>query len=235
MGDGPNDRGLSRKHVSEQLHGSLQRLGVDYVDLYQCHRYDTQKPLEETCRVRDYLIRQGKVMYWGTSEWPADQIVHAVSLCRCSGMTEPVSDQPQCSFLDRPHEKLVLPTCEDLGLGNVVWAPLAMGIFTGKYKSVTDVPTGSRASGANAKFMDEQFNQTALDAVQRLVPIAQEADRSLAQLALAWCLRQPSVSSVIVGATSSDQVSENAAAADLDVDAGILERVTEILEPVAER
>jgi len=235
MGDGPNDRGLSRKHVSEQLHGSLQRLGVDYVDLYQCHRYDPQTPLEETCRVMDDLIRQGKVLYWGTSEWSADQISHAVSLCRRSGMTEPVSNQPQYSLLDRAPEKLILPTCEDLGLGNVVWTPLAMGILTGKYKSVTDVPPGSRASGADADFMDEHFNQTTLDAVQRLVPVAQEANCSLAQLALAWCLRQPSVSSVIVGATSPDQVNENAAAADIDVDAGLLKCATEILEPVAEK
>lgn len=235
MGDGPNDRGLSRKHVSEQLHGSLQRLGVDYVDLYQCHRYDPQTPLEETCRVMDDLIRQGKVLYWGTSEWSADQISHAVSLCRRFGMAEPVSNQPQYSLLDRAPEQLVLPTCEDLGIGNVVWTPLAMGILTGKYKSVSDVPIGSRASGSDAEFMDEHFNQKTLDAVARLVSVAQEAGCSLAQLALAWCLRQPSVSSVIVGATSPEQVSENAAAADLDIDAGLLERATEILEPVAER
>lgn len=233
MGEGPNDRGLSRKHVTEQLHSSLRRLGVDYVDLYQCHRYDLDTPLEETCRAMDDLIRQGKILYWGTSEWSADQIAHAVSLCRRSGLAEPVSNQPQYSLLDRAVEQRVLPTCEELGLGTIVWAPLAMGILTGKYKSVGDIPVGSRASSKDVEVMDH-LDQPTLDTVQQLVPIAQQAGCTLAQLSLAWCLRQRSISSVIVGATKPDHVAENAATADLDVAAELLERVGETVLPVAD-
>lgn len=235
MGEGPNARGLSRKHVSEQLHASLKRLGVDYVDLYQCHRYDPDTPLEETCGVMDDLIRRGTVLYWGTSEWSADQIAHAVTLCRRSGLAEPVSNQPQYSALYPVAEERVLPTCEDLGLGNVVWAPLASGVLTGKYTSVADAPAGSRAAGEDVQFMGRFFEQDRLDAVQRLATVAREAGCSIAQLSLAWCLRRREVSSVIVGATRTGQVDENSAAGDLDVDPALLARVTEILAPSAVR
>ena len=235
MGDGPNDRGLSRKHVHEQLHASLRRLGVDYVDLYQCHRYDTSTPLEETCRVMDDLIRQGKVLYWGTSEWTADQIAHAVDLCRAEGWAPPASNQPQYSALHRRIEKAVLPTCEDLGVGNVVWSPLAQGVLTGKYTSVEDVPPDSRAAGSEGSFMQGFLKQETLDAVQQLRPVAEEAGCTIAQLSLAWCLRQRAVSSVIVGATKVQHVDDNVAAADLDLPADVLAKVTEILEPVAQR
>jgi voltage-dependent potassium channel beta subunit len=233
MGDRPNDTGLSRKHVTEQCHHSLRRLGTDYIDLYQCHRYDEDTPLEETCRIMDDLIRAGKVLYWGVSEWSADQIAHAVSICRTEGWALPASNQPQYSALWRQIEDRVLPTCEDLGLGSVVWSPLAMGILTGKYTSVDDVPDGSRAAGSDAKFMDRYFNQDVLDAVAEAKAVADEAGCTLSQLALAWCLRQDFVSSVIVGATKTQHVDDNVAAADLDLGDEVIDAFDELLEPVA--
>ncbi|QBI21348.1 aldo/keto reductase [Egibacter rhizosphaerae] len=233
MGDGPNDSGLSRKHVTEQLHASLKRLGTEYVDLYQCHRYDTETPLEETCATMADLIRQGKVLYWGTSEWSSDQIAHAVSICRSQGWPEPASNQPQYSALWRRIEDRVLPTCEDLGIGNVVWSPLAMGVLTGKYRSVDDVPSDSRAAGDEAKFMRHVLTQPALDAVQEAGHVAEQAGVSLSQLALAWCLRQPAVSSVIVGATKTSHVDDNVGASGLEVPRDAVERFDELLAPVA--
>lgn len=233
MGDGPNDGGLSRKHVWEQCHHSLRRLDTDYIDLYQCHRYDEDTPLEETCRVMDDLVRQGKILYWGTSEWTADQIAHAVSICRSAGWSQPVSNQPQYSALYRQIEARVLPTCEEFGIGNVVWSPLAMGILTGKYTSVDNVPPDSRAAGEDAKFMRRYFTQEVLDAVARTSDLADDAGCTPAQLALAWCLRQAFVSSVIVGATKASHVDDNVAAADLDVGDDVIDAYDEILEPVA--
>ncbi|MGH9031915.1 MAG: aldo/keto reductase family protein [Acidimicrobiia bacterium] len=230
----PNDGGLSRKHVFEQAHQSLRRLGVDYIDLYQCHRYDDDTPLEETCRVMDDLIRQGKVLYWGVSEWSADQIARAVDRCRAEGWAVPVSNQPQYSALWRQIENDVLPTCADVGMGNVVWSPLAGGVLTGKYASPDDIPAESRAAGSDKVFVDQWLRPEVLDAVQALRPIAEEVGCSLAQLALAWCLREPWVSSVIVGATKTGHVDDNVAAADLDLGDDVLDRVDEILEPVAE-
>ena len=230
----PNESGLSRKHVVEQAHQSLRRLGVDYVDLYQCHRYDDETPLEETCRVMDDLIRQGKVLYWGVSEWSADQIARAVDLCRGEGLAVPVSNQPQYSALWRQIENDVLPTCADVGMGNVVWSPLAGGVLTGKYASPDDIPADSRAAGGDKVFVDQWMRPEVLDAVQALRPVAEEIGCSLAQLALAWCLREPWVSSVIVGATKTSHVDDNVAAADLDLGDDVLDRVDELLEPVAE-
>ena len=232
MGDGPNDGGLSRKHVVEQCHASLRRLGADYIDLYQCHRYDDDTPLEETCRVMDDLIRQGKVLYWGVSEWNADQIAHAVNLCRAEGWSPPVSNQPQYSALYRTIEARVLPTSEELGVGNVVWSPLAMGILSGKYTSVDDVPADSRAAGEDAKFMRRYFTQEVLDAVQEAKAVADEAGCTPSQLALAWCLRQAFVSSVIVGATKTAHVDDNVGAADLELGDDVIDAFDEILEPV---
>jgi len=233
MGDGPNDHGLSRKHVFEQCGRSLQRLGVDYIDLYQCHRYDIHTPLEETCQVMDDLIRQGKVLYWGTSEWTADQISHAVTICAGRGWSQPVSNQPQYSALWRRIEAQVLPVCASLGIGNVVWSPLAMGVLTGKYLSIDKAPAGSRAAGASADMMDSFFEQDVLDAVQLLKPIAQAHNATIAQLSLAWCLRQHAVSSVIVGATKTGQVDENVAASDLNIGADAFAAMDKILIPVA--
>lgn len=233
QGPGPNDAGLSRKHIREQADASLRRLGVDYVDLYQCHRYDPDTPLEETCQAMDDLVRAGKVLYWGTSEWSADQIAHAVSLCRAHGWAVPASNQPQYSAVWRQPESRVLPTCDDLGLGNVVWSPLAMGILTGKYTSTDDVPADSRAAGDEAQFMRRYFTQEVLAAVNEAQAVADEAGCSLAQLALRWCLRRREVASVIVGATKAHHVDDNVAAADLDIDDEALRRFDALLAPVA--
>jgi voltage-dependent potassium channel beta subunit len=232
MGEGPNERGLSRKHIRDQIHYSLRRLHVEYVDLYQCHRYDLTTPLEETCEMMNDLVRAGKILYWGTSEWNADQIVSAVNLCRSRGWAVPISNQPQYSALWRRIEARVLPACEQYGLGNVVWSPLAMGILTGKYTDISKPPAGTRAASENADMMEDYFTQPVLDAVQRLRPLATESNCTLSQLALAWCLRQPAVTSVIVGATKPEHVRDNAAAADLDIDPSVFNAMDRILQPV---
>jgi aryl-alcohol dehydrogenase-like predicted oxidoreductase len=232
MGDGPNDRGLSRKHIREQIDASLRRLGVDYVDLYQCHRYDVTAPLEETVQAMDDLVRAGKILYWGVSEWNADQIAAAGALARARGWAEPVSNQPQYSALWRRVEARVFPTCREYGLGNVVWSPLAMGILTGKYTDAANPPAGTRAAGRAKDMMEDYFSQPVLDAVQKLIPLAQRAGCSLAQLALAWCLRDDVVSSVIVGASRVEQVDDNVAATDLTIDPAIFAEMERVLEPV---
>jgi aryl-alcohol dehydrogenase-like predicted oxidoreductase len=232
MGDGPNDRGLSRKHIREQIDASLRRLGVDYVDLYQCHRYDVTAPLEETVQAMDDLVRAGKILYWGVSEWNADQIAAAVARARARGRAEPVSNQPQYSALWRRVEARVFPTCREYGLGNVVWSPLAMGILTGKYTDAANPPAGTRAAGRAKDMMEDYFSQPVLDAVQKLIPLAQRAGCSLAQLALAWCLRDDVVSSVIVGASRVEQVDDNVAATDLTIDPAIFAEMERVLEPV---
>ncbi len=233
MGEGPNDGGLSRKHIVEQCHLSLRRLGVAYIDLYQCHRYDGSTPLEETVSAMNDLVHAGKILYWGVSEWNADQIGAAVVLARARGWAEPVSNQPQYSALWRRVEERVLPACAAYGLGNVVWSPLAMGILTGKYTDAKKPPTGSRAAGNAADMMEDYFTQSVLDAVAKLAPLAKEAGTTMGQLALAWCLRRPEISSVIVGATKAEHVDDNAAAADLTFDASLFERMDAILAPVA--
>jgi aryl-alcohol dehydrogenase-like predicted oxidoreductase len=231
MGEGPNDRGLSRKHVFEQCHQSLRRLGVDYIDLYQCHRWDEETPLEETCGIMDDLVRQGKILYWGVSEWSADQIREAYALCRARGWRSPSSNQPEYNALQRAIEREVLPATRELGLGNVVWSPLAQGILTGKYRSLADVPEGSRAAGPQGGFMRRYWRAEVLDAVSRLAPLAAKAGCSMAQLALAWCLRRPEVTSVIVGATSTRHVDDNVAAAGLEIDPEVLEEMSRRLDP----
>lgn len=233
MGDSPNERGLSRKHVRDQVHRSLQRLRVEYIDLYQCHRFDGDTPVEETCEIMNDLVRAGKILYWGVSEWNADQIAAAVTLCRARGWAVPISNQPQYSALWRRIEERVLPACERYGIGNVVWSPLAMGVLSGKYTDAAHPPAGTRAGSANAGMMSEYFTQPVLDAVARLRPLAEQAGCSLAQLSLAWCLRQPAVTSVIVGATKAAHVHDNAAAADSTVDPAIFEEMNRILGPVA--
>jgi aryl-alcohol dehydrogenase-like predicted oxidoreductase len=232
MGEGPNDRGLSRKHVFEQCHLSLRRLGIEHIDLYQCHRWDEGTPLEETCGIMDDLARQGKILYWGVSEWPAAGIREAFELCRERGWTPPSSNQPEYNALQRSIEREVLPTTRELGLGNVVWSPLAQGILTGKYRSVAAPPEGSRAAGPQSGFMQRYMRAEVLEAVGRLGAVAGEAGCTVPQLALAWCLRRPEVTSVIVGATSERHVDENVAAAELDLDPALFEEVDRLLEPV---
>ncbi len=232
MADGANEHGLSRKHLRSQIEASLKRLDVDYVDLYQCHRYDDTTPIEETCQMMDDLVRSGKILYWGVSEWNADQIVSAVNLTRARGWAIPISNQPQYSALWRRIEERVLPACEEYGLGNVVWSPIAMGILTGKYTDPAHPPAGSRGAGGYRDMMEDYLTQPVLDAVQKLVPLAKEAGCSMTQLALAWCLRQPAVTSTIVGATKIEHVDDNVAAGDLNLDPKIFERMNAILGPV---
>lgn len=231
-GEAVTRRGLSRKHIRDQVERSLTRLQLDYIDLYQCHRYDTTTPLEETCSAMNDLVRAGTILYWGVSEWNADQIASAATLCTARGWTAPISNQPQYSALWRRIEDRVLPVCRHYGLGNVVWSPLAMGILTGKYVDAGNPPAGTRAAGAQKEMMEDYFTQPVLDAVQQLLPLAREAGCTLAQLALAWCLREHVVTSTIVGATKVEHLDENLAAADLDVDSKIFDEMNRILAPV---
>ena len=232
MGDGVNERGLSRKHITDQVNHSLRRLQVEYIDLYQCHRYDVTTPIEETCEMMNDLVRRGKILYWGVSEWNADQIASAVSLARARGWSAPISNQPQYSALWRRIEQRVLPTSDEYGIGNVVWSPLAMGILSGKYTDAAHPPAGTRAASGAREMMEDYFTQPVLDAVQRLQPLATELGISMSQLALAWVLRQPRVTSAIVGATKVAHVEDNVAAADLRIDEAVFLRMSEILEPV---
>ncbi|GIV15853.1 MAG: aldo/keto reductase [Armatimonadota bacterium] len=210
MGDGPNDRGLSRKHIFEQCHASLKRLGTDYIDLYQCHRYDANTPLEETVRAMGDLIRQGKILYWGVSEWSASQILDAVHLCQQMNIDPPVSNQPHYNMLGREIEKEVLPMCERVGMGNIVFSPLAQGVLTGKYQPGSPPPPDTRAADESSNmFMRWLMSDEVLAKVQNLRPIAERNGLTMAQLALAWCLRQPMVSSVIIGARKVSQIEDN--------------------------
>jgi aryl-alcohol dehydrogenase-like predicted oxidoreductase len=233
MGDAVMQRGLSRKHIRDQVDRSLTRLQVEYIDLYQCHRFDKDTPIEETCHMMDDLVRAGKILYWGVSEWNADQIAAAAVLCSARGWAVPISNQPQYSALWRRVEERVLPACARYGLGNVVWSPLAMGILTGKYKDAKHPPEGSRAAGSGGEMMEDYFTQPVLDAVQRIAPLAKQAGCTIGQLALAWCLREPTITTTIVGATKVSHVDENVAAGDLQVDPKIFEEMNKILTPVA--
>ncbi|MDB4951466.1 MAG: aldo/keto reductase [Gemmatimonadetes bacterium] len=231
MGDGPNDGGLSRKHIMEQCHASLRRLRTDYVDLYQFHRYDAGVTLDECLHALDDLVTQGKVLYGGVSEWRAPQIEQAVELQERRGWHRLASNQPQYSMLFRDIEAEVIPTSERLGLGQVVWSPLAQGVLTGKYRPDAPPPQGTRATDPTQNmFMEPLLQRFVLEAVERLRPIAADLGITLPQLALAWVLRQPNVSSAIVGATRVEQVEGNAAASGVKLDAGVLERIDTALK-----
>jgi aryl-alcohol dehydrogenase-like predicted oxidoreductase len=225
---GANDRGLSRKHVFEQCHASLERLGTEHIDLYQCHRYDENTPLIETCRVMSDLVDQGKVLYWGVSEWTGDQIQDAVSICEENGWHQPVSNQPLYNMLERHWEADVFPTCARLGLGIVNFSPLAEGVLTGKY--LDGVPSDSRAADEKlGQFIQKRLNDENTAKVRKLSELADGLGVPLSQLALAWCLKRNEISSVIVGASRESQVEENAAAADVDLDDAVMDRVSAIL------
>jgi aryl-alcohol dehydrogenase-like predicted oxidoreductase len=226
MGPGREDRGLSRKHVFEQCDASLARLGIDVIDLYQCHRYDDETPLEETCRAMHDLAEQGKIRHWGVSEWTAEQIEDAIVLCERSGLQPPETDQPRYSLLQRGIESDVLPTCGRHGLGVLVFSALAQGVLTGKYRSPGEAPEGSRASHRrNAAWMRRLLTGPNLNRVNRLRPIAEGAGLTTGQLALAWVLRRHEVSSVIVGATVAGQLDENVAASGVELDPELIERI----------
>ena len=235
-GPGVNDRGLSRKHIIESIDGSLRRLQTDYVDLYQAHRYDYHTPLEETLRAFDDLVRQGKVLYIGVSEWRAEEIRAAVELAEQMGFDRLVSNQPQYSMLWRVIEPEVVPTSLELGLGQIVWSPLAQGVLTGKYLPGQPVPEGSRATSAEGSdFISGWLRDDVLTAVQQLQPIAADLELSMAQLALAWVLTQPGISAAIIGATRPEQVIDNVRAAGLTLDAATCARIDEVLAPVINR
>jgi aryl-alcohol dehydrogenase-like predicted oxidoreductase len=232
---GHNDTGLSRKHIMESIDGSLQRLGTDYVDLYQAHRYDYETPLEETMQAFADLVRAGKVLYVGVSEWTAEQLRAGHALATELGF-QLISNQPQYSMLWRVIEAEVVPASTELGISQIVWSPVAQGVLTGKYKPGAEFPEGSRATddkgGANAikRFLDDDV----LTAVQNLQPIADEAGLTLAQLAVAWVLQNPNVAGAIVGASRPEQVASNAKAAGVKLDAETLARIDEVILPVAE-
>ncbi len=230
MGDGPNDRGLSRKHIIEQCNASLQRLGVDYVDLWQCHRYDPETPLDETLRAIDDLIRQGKVLYAGVSEWSAVQIANALHAADRMGLDRIVSNQPQYSMLERYIEPDIIPLCEREGVGQIVWSPLGQGMLTGKYKQGEAAPAGTRAaSDRTAKIIGRLMTEENFARVEKLRTIANRRDISLAQLALAWILRQSNVSSAIIGASRPEQIEENVKASGVVLTPGELDEITAIL------
>jgi len=225
MSDRPNDRGLSRKHLVESVEASLRRLGTDYLDLHQCHRPDPSVPVEETVRAYEDLIRQGKLLYWGVSEWRAAQIVDACRSADAHRAYRPISNQPEYSLLQRKIEREVIPVCAREGLGQVVWSPLAQGVLTGKYAGGA-APAGTRAADAErSSFMQRFLRPEILSRVEQLRPFADELGVSLAQLALAWCLRQPNVSSVIVGATSVRQIEENAKASGVRIAPEMAEKI----------
>jgi voltage-dependent potassium channel beta subunit len=229
MGDGPNDRGLSRKHVIEQCHASLKRLNTDYVDIYYCHRYDPETPLEETLRALDDLVRQGKVLYVGVSEWTAEQITEAVHLADKKLLDRIVVNQPQYSMLQRYIEKEVIPVSEKHGIGQVVWSPLAQGVLTGKYKKGEKAPEGSRAAQENYKGLFGLLTDENLDRVELLKEVAADNELSLANLALAWILRQNNVASALVGASRPEQIEENVKASGVKLSAETLARIEDIL------
>jgi aryl-alcohol dehydrogenase-like predicted oxidoreductase len=231
MGDGPNDRGLSRKHVFEQCHASLKRLNTSYIDLYQCHRYDSETPLPELVRTMDDLTRQGKILYWGVSEWSAQQIEAAVTVAEQLNAPPPVSNQPFYNLLHRDIEKAVIPTCRELGIGQVVFSPLAQGVLTGKYKSGAAPSKDTRAGNDQVNMFMLNRNLYAdqnLEKVQRLGKLASELGITTAQLALAWCLRLPELSSVIIGATRKEQIKENAQASGIELDDATIKKIESV-------
>jgi len=233
VGSGPNDRGLSRKHIVESIHGSLRRLRTDYVDLYQAHRYDHETPLEETLRAFDDLVRQGKVLYVGVSEWRAEQIADALRIAGEMGFDRIVSNQPQYNMLWRVIEAEVVPLCEKEGIGQVVFSPIAQGILTGKYLPGAAPPAGSRATDpSGSRFISGYLTDDLLARVQQLKPIAEQAGLTLAQLAVAWVLQNPNVAAAIVGATRPEQVRENVRASGVRLDPELMARIDAVLGPV---
>ena len=235
-GSGPNDRGLGRKHLTESCHASLRRLGTDYLDLYQAHRYDSSTPLEETMLAYADLVRQGKVLYVGVSEWRAEQIAAAAELAR--ELRVPlISNQPQYSMLWRVIEAEVVPTCEREGMSQLVFSPIGQGVLTGKYEPGAAPPAGSRATDekGGANFIRQMLTDEVLTRVQALRPIADDCGLSMAQLAVAWVLQNPNVSAAIIGASRPEQVVENVKASGVRLEPAVLARIDEALGDVVVR
>ena len=235
-GSGPNDRGLSRKHIMESINGSLRRLQTDYVDLYQAHRYDFATPLEETMEAFADIVRAGKALYIGVSEWTAEQIRAGHALARELRIPF-VSNQPQYSMLWRVIEAEVIPTSAELGIGQIVFSPIAQGVLTGKYLPGQPPPPGSRATDEKdgAQFIKRLLTDEVLTRVQQLRPLAEQAGLTMAQLAIAWVLQNPNVSSAIVGASRPEQLRDNVKASGVKLDADLMKAIDEILDPVIER
>jgi aryl-alcohol dehydrogenase-like predicted oxidoreductase len=234
-GPGPNDRGLSRKHIIESCHASLKRLQTDYVDMYQAHRYDETVPLEETMTAFADLVRAGKALYIGVSEWRADEIAAGVALAKELGI-QLISNQPQYSMLWRVIEAEVVPTSEELGVSQIVWSPLAQGVLTGKYKPGEQPGADTRAGNEKVGgSMREFMTDDVLGRVQQLRPIADDLGLSMAQLAVAWVLQNPNVAAAIIGATRPEQVEDNVKAAGVRLDDDVLKRIDEVLGDVVER
>jgi aryl-alcohol dehydrogenase-like predicted oxidoreductase len=234
-GRGPNDRGLSRKHIHDAIDGSLRRLGTDYVDIYQAHRYDYETPLEETMEAFSAVVDAGKARYIGVSEWRAEEIRAAKALAE--EMYVPlVSNQPQYSPLHRVPEAEVIPTCRELGIGQICFSPVAQGVLTGKYKPGRPVPEGSRATdqkGGGANFISRWMREDVLERVQELAPIAADLGLSMAALSVAWVLQEENVAAAIIGASRPEQVLDNVKAAGVRLDPEVMARIDEILAPVA--
>ena len=229
----PNDTGLSRKHIMESINGSLKRLQTDYVDLYQAHRYDVETPLEETMQAFADIVRQGKALYIGVSEWTAEQIRAGHKLSKELGF-QLISSQPQYSALWRVIEAEVMPTCRELGVSQIVWSPMAQGVLTGKYLPGQPAPEGSR--GADERLggmMGKYLSDEVLTRVQLLSPLAEQLGLTMAQFALAWVLQNDNVASAIVGATKPEQISSNIAAVGVEIPEEVMNQVSEILSPVA--
>ncbi|MGH3645882.1 MAG: aldo/keto reductase family protein [Micromonosporaceae bacterium] len=234
-GEGPNDRGLSRKHIHESINGSLKRLGTDYVDLYQAHRFDHSTPLEETMLAFADVVRAGKALYIGVSEWRAEELRAAAPLAQ--ELRVPlISNQPQYSMIWRVIEAEVVPTSEELGISQIVWSPIGQGVLTGKYQPGQPPPEGSRATDPSGSYFMKKFlTDDVLTRVQRLAPVAEQAGLSMAQLAIAWVLQNQNVASAIIGASRPEQVTENVKASGVRLAPETLKAIDEIVDPIAER
>ena len=236
-GPGKNDRGLSRKHIMESCHASLKRLNTDHIDLYQLHRFDFETPLEESLGALDDLVRQGKVMYVGFSEWTAEQIARGLKIQDQRGYNRFVSSQPQYSALWRVIEAEVVPLSEREGIGQIVWSPMAQGVLTGKYLPGKKAPAGSRATDkkSGAAMISRWMKDDVLEAVQLLKQIADSVDLSMSQMALAWVLQNPNVSSAIMGATKPAQIKDNVKASGVKLPSEVMKAIDGAIGKVAER
>ena len=234
IGEPPNNQGLSRKHIREQCDASLRRLGADHIDLYQCHRYEPDTPLGETCRAMDDLVRAGKILYWGMTSWPPEGIAAATALCAARGWELPLSDQEQYSALWRVPETQ-FGVCAAHGMASTVWSPLAMGVLGGRYQAGDAVPEGSRATRPEGRWMTPFLAPPVLAAVDRARTLAEDGGLSLARLALGWCLSRPHVTALVIGASSTAQVDDSVSAAEDVLDDDLLAAFDALTSPVAIR
>ncbi|MEO8664267.1 MAG: aldo/keto reductase family protein [Ignavibacteria bacterium] len=231
LSDRPNDRGLSRKHIFESVHNSLKNLRTGHIDLYQCHRYDSETTVEETCRAFNTLIEQGKILYWGVSEWTKKQISEAVKVCEKNNLYKPVSDQPQYNLLVPDIETNgVMDYCESQGIGLVVWSPMAQGVLTGKYNTDKKDKSSRLMDNKSNSFVKKFSTDENLAKVAKLIKIADEMNTTASNLALAWCLRKKIVSSVITSATKVSQLKENVKASGLELPADVMKIIEEIFK-----